>query len=66
MDADTLGRPPVVPILLITGLVMNRTGIVGAKLLFSNDKMQHAGLVIGFGGLAGHWYLTNRRSSADR
>jgi O-antigen biosynthesis protein len=32
-------------------------GIVGAKLLYPNDKIQHAGVVAGFGGLAGHWYL---------
>ncbi|MFK0163906.1 glycosyltransferase family 2 protein [Rhizobium sp. NPDC090279] len=38
-------------------LAYDKTGIVGAKLLFSNDKMQHAGVVIGFGGLAGHWYM---------
>lgn len=32
-------------------------GIVGAKLLYPNDKIQHAGVIAGFGGLAGHWYL---------
>ncbi|MBB3382566.1 MULTISPECIES: glycosyltransferase family 2 protein [unclassified Rhizobium] len=42
---------------MVSCLAYDRTGIVGAKLLFSNDKMQHAGVVIGFGGLAGHWYL---------
>lgn len=29
-------------------------GIVGAKLLFEDDTVQHAGIVIGFGGFAGH------------
>ncbi len=29
-------------------------GIVGAKLLFDDDTVQHAGIVIGFGGFAGH------------
>lgn len=42
---------------MVSCLAYDRTGIVGAKLLFSNDKIQHAGVVIGFGGLAGHWYL---------
>ncbi|WP_244557787.1 glycosyltransferase family 2 protein [Rhizobium hainanense] len=42
---------------MVSCLAYDRTGIVGAKLLFSNDKMQHAGVVIGFGGLAGHWYM---------
>jgi len=29
-------------------------GIVGAKLLYPNDTIQHAGVVLGLGGLAGH------------
>lgn len=29
-------------------------GIVGAKLLYEDDTVQHAGVVIGFGGYAGH------------
>lgn len=29
-------------------------GIVGAKLLYADDTVQHAGVVIGFGGYAGH------------
>ena len=32
------------------------TGIVGAKLLYPNRKIQHAGVITGFGDLAGHWY----------
>lgn len=42
---------------MVSCLAYDRTGIVGAKLLFSNNKMQHAGVVVGFGGLAGHWYM---------
>ncbi|MGO5051954.1 glycosyltransferase family 2 protein [Lachnospiraceae bacterium LCP25S3_G4] len=29
-------------------------GVVGAKLLYQDDTVQHAGIVIGFGGFAGH------------
>lgn len=31
--------------------------IVGAKLLYPDRTIQHAGVIVGFGGLAGHWYL---------
>jgi GT2 family glycosyltransferase len=34
-------------------------GIVGAKLLYPNRTIQHVGVIVGLGGLAGHWY--NRR-----
>lgn len=33
------------------------TGIVGAKLLYPDRTTQHLGVVAGFGGYAGHWYL---------
>lgn len=46
---------------MVSCLAYDRTGIVGAKLLFANNKMQHAGVIIGFGGLAGHWYMNKPR-----
>ena len=33
-----------------------QVGVVGAKLLFPHGKIQHAGVVLGFGGIAGHIY----------
>ena len=33
---------------------LDHIGVVGAKLLFDDDTLQHAGLIIGKGGLAGH------------
>lgn len=36
-------------------------GIVGAKLLYSDDTVQHAGVVVGFGGYAGHVNIGIRR-----
>ena len=32
-------------------------GVVGAKLLYEDRTLQHAGVIVGFGGLAGHWWL---------
>ena len=33
------------------------TGVVGAKLLYENDTIQHAGCVIGMGGIAGAMFV---------
>jgi O-antigen biosynthesis protein len=32
-------------------------GVVGAKLLYPDRTTQHLGVIVGFGGYAGHWYL---------
>ena len=32
-------------------------GIAGARLLYADDTIQHAGVVIGFGGIAGHTFI---------
>ena len=42
---------------MVDCLSFRNAGIVGAKLLYPNDTLQHAGVIAGFGGLAGHWYL---------
>ncbi|MDR9487984.1 glycosyltransferase [Salibacter sp.] len=36
-------------------------GVVGAKLLYPNDTIQHAGVVIGLGGAAGHILVGEHR-----
>lgn len=36
-------------------------GIVGAKLNYEDDTIQHAGVVIGFGGIAGHTFIGSSR-----
>lgn len=47
IEANSLGD--------MLGICMrDEVGIVGAKLLFADDTVQHAGIVIGFGGFAGH------------
>lgn len=36
-------------------------GAVGCKLLYEDDTIQHAGVVIGFGGVAGHAFIREDR-----
>ncbi len=38
-------------------------GAVGAKLYFPNDTIQHAGVIVGLGGVAGHSHKESRRDS---
>lgn len=42
---------------MVSCLAYPNVGIVGAKLLFPDRSIQHAGVIVGFGDLAGHWYL---------
>lgn len=41
----------------------SEVGIVGARLLYSDNTIQHAGVVIGLGGVAGHIFLNNSSSN---
>lgn len=36
-------------------------GIVGARLYYEDDIIQHAGVVLGFGGIAGHTFIGQQR-----
>ena len=38
-------------------------GIVGARLYYEDDSIQHAGVIVGFGGIAGHAFLGLPRSA---
>ena len=38
-----------------------KTGAVGVKLLYPDDTIQHAGVVLGLGGAAGHVFVNMRR-----
>ena len=40
--------------LMLSYASLKNTGTVGAKLLFPDDTIQHAGIIMGKGGLAGH------------
>ncbi len=37
---------------------LEHSGAVGIKLLYPDNKVQHAGVVLGYGGLAGHIFVT--------
>lgn len=42
----------------LLGLVQREdVGIAGAKLLYEDDTIQHGGVVVGFGGIAGHTFI---------
>ncbi len=36
-------------------------GVVGARLYYDDDTIQHAGVVVGFGGIAGHAFVQQKR-----
>ena len=36
-------------------------GVVGARLYYEDDTIQHAGVVVGFGGIAGHCFVQQQR-----
>ncbi|MGX7203932.1 glycosyltransferase family 2 protein [Enterococcus pingfangensis] len=36
---------------------LEHTGVVGAKLYYANNTIQHSGVVVGLGGVAGHVHL---------
>ena len=38
------------------------TGIVGARLLYPNRRLQHAGVIVGLADLAGHWFSGQRET----
>lgn len=45
---------------MVAILQRKQVGAVGAQLLFPDGKLQHAGVIIGFGGSAGHIFYRDR------
>ena len=42
-----------------------KVGIVGTKLLYGNDTIQHAGVIVGLKDLAGHWFYKQPHDLSD-
>lgn len=49
---------------MVKQAVQPGVGAVGAKLLYADDTVQHAGIVVGMGGVAGHSHLFYPRDAA--
>ncbi len=49
---------------MVSQIAQPGVGAVGAKLYYGDDTIQHAGVVVGMGGVAGHAYKALPRSSA--
>lgn len=49
---------------LVKIAVQPGVGAVGAKLYYADDTIQHAGIVVGMGGVAGHSHLNYPRTAA--
>ena len=49
---------------LVKIAVQPGVGAVGAKLYYADDTVQHAGIVVGMGGVAGHGFLNYPRQAA--
>ena len=47
---------------MVSHTVRPQVGAVGARLWYPNDTLQHAGVILGLGGVAGHAFANQRRS----
>ena len=48
---------------MVGQILHDRVGALGARLLFPNDRTQHAGVLVGPGGIAAHAYRGRRRET---
>ncbi len=59
IHADWLGE-------MVSHALRPEIGCVGAKLYYPDDKIQHAGVILGIGGVAAHAWQTHPRGSAGQ
>ena len=63
LNNDTEGINPDWMEAMVKLAVQPGVGAVGAKLYFADDTIQHAGIVVGMGGVAGHSHLAYPRGA---
>ena len=49
---------------MVSHAIRQEIGVVGAMLYYPNNTIQHAGVIVGMGGVAGHNYLGSPRGEA--
>ncbi len=64
LNNDTEGINPDWLEALVKQATQPGVGAVGAKLYYADDTIQHAGIVVGMGGVAGHSHLFYPRQAA--
>ncbi|MBY0515174.1 MAG: glycosyltransferase family 2 protein, partial [Gemmataceae bacterium] len=64
LNNDTEGINPDWLEAMVKVAVQPGVGAVGAKLYYADDTIQHAGIVVGMGGVAGHAHLFYPRQAA--
>lgn len=58
MNNDMTVREPGWLLALVSNAMRPEIGVVGAQLLYPDDTVQHGGVIIGLGGVAGHRLLS--------
>ena len=63
LNNDTRIISPGTISLLAGHCLQKKVGAAGARLYYEDDTIQHAGVVIGFGGIAGHCFVQQPRGT---